>query len=235
MNNIGEGLTFYVVFLFSTTLHEAAHAWAAKLGGDLTAYHGGQVSLDPVPHIRREPFGMVILPLLTALTMGFPIGFASAPYDPAWAQKYPKRSAWMALAGPGANLLLVLLSGIAIKVGGMAGLFEPPNSITFGHIVGTVGNSGALTAVAFFLGTMFSMNLLLAAFNLLPFPPMDGSAAIPLFVGEKNGRVWQNLIWRTPALNFVGYFIAWQVFGYIFSPLFNGSLAVLYPGVSYGA
>ena len=234
MNNIGEGLTFYVVFLFSTTLHEAAHAWAAKLGGDLTAYHGGQVSLDPLPHIRREPFGMVILPLLTALTMGFPIGFASAPYDPAWAQKYPRRSAWMALAGPGANLLLMLLAGLAIRLGDFSGIFSPPNQITFGHIVGTEG-SPALSAVAFFLGTMFSMNLLLAAFNLLPFPPMDGSAAIPLLVGEEKGRVWQNLIWRTPALNFVGYFLAWQVFGYIFQPLFNGSLAMLYPGVSYGA
>lgn len=234
MNKIGEGLTFYVVFLFSTTLHEAAHAWAAKLGGDLTAYHGGQVSLDPLPHIRREPFGMVILPLLTALTMGFPIGFASAPYDPAWAQKYPKRSAWMALAGPGANLLLVLLSGLAIRIGDFTGIFYPPNSIGFGHIVGSNGGP-ALSAVAFFLGTMFSMNLLLAAFNLLPFPPMDGSAAIPLIVGEEKGRVWQNLIWRTPALNFVGYFLAWQVFGYIFSPLFNGSLALLYPGVTYGA
>lgn len=233
MNNIGEGLTFYVVFLFSTTLHEAAHAWAAKLGGDLTAYHGGQVSLDPLPHIRREPFGMVILPLLTALTMGFPIGFASAPYDPEWAQRYPKRSAWMALAGPGANLLLVLLAGIAIRAGDFAGIFNAPNSISFGHIVGSDG-SPVMTAIAFFLGTMFSMNLLLAAFNLLPFPPMDGSAAIPLLVGEEKGRVWQNLIWRTPALNFVGYFLAWQVFGYIFSPLFNGSLALLYPGVTYG-
>ena len=233
MNNIGEGLTFYVVFLFSTTLHEAAHAWAAKLGGDLTAYHGGQVSLDPLPHIRREPFGMVVLPLLTALTMGFPIGFASAPYDPSWAQKYPKRSAWMALAGPGANLLLVLLSGLAIRIGDFSGVFYPPNTIGFGHIVGSEG--GVMSAVAFFLGTMFSMNLLLAAFNLLPFPPMDGSAAIPLLVGEEKGRVWQNLIWRTPALNFVGYFLAWQVFGYIFSPLFNGSLALLYPGVTYGA
>jgi hypothetical protein len=58
------GLIYYVVFLFSTTVHEAAHAWAAKLGGDLTAYHGGQVSLDPRPHIQREPFGMVILPLI---------------------------------------------------------------------------------------------------------------------------------------------------------------------------
>jgi len=235
MNKIGEGLTFYVVFLFSTTLHEAAHAWAAKLGGDLTAYHGGQVTLDPIPHIRREPFGMVLLPLLTALSIGFPIGFASAPYDPQWAQRYPRRSAWMALAGPAANLILMLIAGIAIRVGDMVGVFGPPNTISFGHIVGTPGvDGGAWTAIAFFLGTMFSMNLLLAAFNLLPFPPMDGSAAIPLLVGDERGRVWQNLIWRTPALNFVGYFLAWQVFGYIFSPLFNGSLAILYPGVTYG-
>lgn len=234
MDNIGEGLTFYVVFLLSTTLHEAAHAWAAKLGGDLTAYHGGQVSLDPWPHIRREPFGMVVLPLLTALSMGFPIGFASAPYDPAWAQRYPKRSAWMALAGPGANLLLMLIAGIAIKAGDFTGLFGAPNRISFGHIVGTSGGP-AWSAVAFFLGTLFSMNLLLAAFNLLPFPPMDGSAAIPLLVGEEKGRVWQNIIWRTPALNLVGYFLAWQLFGYIFSPLFYGSLALLYPGVTYGS
>ena len=46
MDNLGEGLIYYVVFLFSTTVHEAAHAWQAKRGGDLTAYHGGQVSLD---------------------------------------------------------------------------------------------------------------------------------------------------------------------------------------------
>jgi Zn-dependent protease len=234
MNNIGEGLTFYVVFLFSTTLHEAAHAWAAKLGGDLTAYHGGQVSLDPTPHIRREPFGMVVLPLLTALTMGFPIGFASAPYDPAWAQRHPKRSAWMALAGPAANLLLVLIAGLAIRLGDFTGVFNPPSTIRFGHIVGTDGTP-VMVAIAFFFGTLFSMNLLLAAFNLLPFPPMDGSAAIPLLVGEEKGRVWQNLIWRTPALNFVGYFLAWQVFGYIFQPLFSGSLSLLYPGVRYGS
>ena len=59
------GFAWYVVLLLSTTCHEAAHALAAKLGGDLTAFHGGQVSLDPVPHIRREPFGMVVFPILS--------------------------------------------------------------------------------------------------------------------------------------------------------------------------
>ena len=61
------GLLQYVVFLLSTTFHEASHAFAAKLGGDLTAFHGGQVTLNPLPHIRREPFGMVVFPLLGLL------------------------------------------------------------------------------------------------------------------------------------------------------------------------
>src|SRR5450759_2238487 len=70
------GVVWYVVFLLSTTCHEAAHAWAAMLGGDLTACHGGQVSLDPIPHIRREPFGMVIFPLLTYATSHWMMGWA---------------------------------------------------------------------------------------------------------------------------------------------------------------
>ena len=77
MPNLADGLAYYVVFLFSTTVHEASHAWAAKLGGDLTAYHGGQVSLDPRPHIRRAPFGMVVLPIISVLLSGWPFGFAS--------------------------------------------------------------------------------------------------------------------------------------------------------------
>ena len=70
MPDLTNALVYYVVFLLSTTLHKAAHAWAAARGGDLTAYHGGQVSLDPIPHIRREPFGMLILPLVSALATG---------------------------------------------------------------------------------------------------------------------------------------------------------------------
>ena len=54
------GLVQYVVFLLSTTCHEAAHALAAKMGGDMTAFEGGQVTLNPLPHVRREPFGMVV-------------------------------------------------------------------------------------------------------------------------------------------------------------------------------
>ena len=79
MPDLGSALVYYVVFLFSTTLHEAAHAWVALRGGDPTAYAGGQVSLDPRPHIRREPMGLVVLPLVFVILSGWPLGFASAP------------------------------------------------------------------------------------------------------------------------------------------------------------
>src|SRR5205085_8307741 len=96
--------------------------------GDRTAYHGGQVTLDPIPHIRREPFGMVVLPLLSVLLAGWPIGFASAPFDPAWAMRHPRRAAWMALAGPVGNFILVLVAAILLRAGLAAGLFQPPDA-----------------------------------------------------------------------------------------------------------
>ena len=72
---IALGLLWYVVFLLSTTCHEAAHALVAKWGGDMTASQGGQVSLNPIPHIRREPFGMVVIfPLLSYAVGGWMMG-----------------------------------------------------------------------------------------------------------------------------------------------------------------
>src|ERR1700688_1522219 len=94
------GFIWYVAFLFSTTCHEAAHALVAKRGGDETASEGGQVSLNPIPHIRREPFGMVLIPLLSYFINQSMIGWASAPFDPAWERRYPRRAGWMALGGP---------------------------------------------------------------------------------------------------------------------------------------
>jgi Zn-dependent protease len=102
------GFISYVVFLFSTTCHEAAHAFVAKLGGDTTAALGGQVTLNPIPHIRRSPFGMVVIPLLSFFFSGGMIGWASAPYDPLWERRHPRRAAWMALGGPAANFSLML-------------------------------------------------------------------------------------------------------------------------------
>src|SRR5260370_42564031 len=105
---IALGLIWYVAFLFSTTCHEAAHALAAKIGGDDTAFVGGQVSLNPVPHIQREPWGMVVIPILSLIVNGSLIGWASAPYNPEWERRHPHRAAWIALACPTTNYTLLL-------------------------------------------------------------------------------------------------------------------------------
>ena len=227
------GLVFYAVFLIATTLHEAAHAWAALRGGDPTAYHGGQVSLDPIPHIRREPFGMVVLPILSVLLIGWPFGFASAPYSIAWAREHPRRAAWMALAGPAANVLLVIVAVIGIRAGMAAGAFYAPESVTFASVV-AARDPGLMASLATLLSVLFSLNILLAVFNLLPFPPLDGSAVIPLFLDAEKTRRYQDLIWGNPALGWIGIIVAWQLFGYVFDPVWLGTINLMYPGVTYG-
>lgn len=231
-SDLVSGLVYYFVFLYSVTLHEAAHAWAAKLGGDLTAYHGGQVSLDPRPHIRREPFGMVVLPVISVLLSGWPIGFASAPYDPQWAMRYPKRAAWMALAGPGGNLVLVILSALLIRLGAMAGVFSAPDSVTFDRLATGI-DSGLWPGLAFFLSVSFSLNLVLLALNLIPLPPLDGSAAVPLFLNDSTTTRYQDFLMRNRGLGWIGIVVAWQVFDYVFEPVFLVAVNLLYPGLRY--
>ncbi len=85
-------LTWFIAFVISSTFHEAAHGLLAKLGGDLTAYHMGQVTLNPIPHIQREPWGMVLLPVISLLASNGQscIGYASTAVDPFWAYRNPR-------------------------------------------------------------------------------------------------------------------------------------------------
>lgn len=174
------GFIWYVAFLFSTTCHEAAHAFVAKRGGDETAFKGGQVSLNPIPHIRREPFGMVLIPLLSYFINQSMIGWASAPFDPAWERRYPRRAGWMALAGPAANFTLMILAVIGLRVGMSTGLLGRDPA---------TGRPGITFVV---LIVFFSLNLLLGTFNLLPVPPLDGSTGIMIFMSESTAQRYLN-------------------------------------------
>jgi Zn-dependent protease len=235
MSPLLEGFLFYFVFLFSTTLHEAAHAWAALRGGDATAYDGGQLTLNPLPHIRREPIGMVVLPIASVLLSGWPLGFASAPYNRKWAAEHPKRAGWMALAGPGGNLLLVLLAAFVIRAGTWGGVFEAPVSIRFADVVGvTAGAAAWWHPVGYLLGAVFVLNLLLGAFNLLPFPPLDGSGALVLLMPRAIIARYQGFLWTYPQFSWLGIVIAWRVFGGVFSLVHTIAINLLYPGVTYG-
>lgn len=223
-----------VIFLFSTTCHEAAHALAARLGGDSTAHDGGQVTLDPTPHIKRHPLGMLIFPILTFLLNGggWMIGWASAPYDPAWANRYPRRAAWMAAAGPLANLALVLIAGGIIMGGVAAGWFEAPTRPRTEHLVDLAGGGGEGHLGILVLSVVFTLNLLLFTFNLLPVPPLDGSAVVGLFLPGDMFRKFRELF-DQPGIAIIGLIVAWQAFGEVWGPIFLGALGILFPEVTY--
>ncbi|HVW08871.1 MAG TPA: site-2 protease family protein [Bryobacteraceae bacterium] len=221
------GFLEYVVFLFSTTCHEASHALAAKWGGDQTAFESGQVSLNPLPHIRREFFGMVLLPMIGILTGTGLIGYASAPYDPAWAIRNPKRSGLMSLAGPGSNFALAILAAIIMRIGLEAGFFLP-GAISTDAIVATQSD-GLAAGIATVLSVLFSLNILLGCFNLLPIPPLDGFGALTVFTGSEGALTLMKL--RVSLRGFgmlAGILIASTLLGYVYDPLLEHGVRLIY-------
>jgi Zn-dependent protease len=183
MQSLADGLLWYFAFILSVVVHEASHALAAFKLGDRTAYEGGQVTIDPIPHIKREPLGTVLVPVLSYFSGGWMFGWASAPYDRDWARRHPDRSALMSLAGPLSNLLLVIVCCLLIRLGMALDIFYAPDTVNFSHITAAV-NHGITDGIASLLSIMFSLNLILFCFNLLPLPPLDGSGIVPLFLSR---------------------------------------------------
>jgi Zn-dependent protease len=225
-----DGLIWYFVFVYTTVLHEAGHAWAALRLGDDTAYQGGQVSLDPTPHIKREPIGMVVFPILSWIANGgrWMMGWASAPFDPVWARRYPRRAAWMAMAGPGADLVLLVVTAVLIHVGIASGVFAVPTSAGISHIVDVTGDGKIWEFFAKLLSITFSLQVILIPFNLLPLPPLDGSALPLLFLSDAACEKYQDLL-ANPTLRLFGLIIAWQAYGHLFPLIFRSALHLLYP------
>jgi Zn-dependent protease len=144
-----------VVLVVSVILHEVAHGYMANYLGDPTARLAGRLTLNPLPHV--DPIGSIVLPALLAIT-GSPllIGYAKpVPYNP-----YNLRGKFgetlVAASGPGTNLLIALLFALAIR---------------FGAVSMTMPLLGAFTIIVY-------VNLVLALFNLIPIPPLDGSKVL---------------------------------------------------------
>ncbi|HWE05994.1 MAG TPA: site-2 protease family protein [Rhizomicrobium sp.] len=144
-----------IPIIVAITLHEAAHGYAARHFGDDTAARAGRISLNPLRHI--DLFGTILLPGLLLLShAGFVFGYAKPVPVNFAALRNPKRDmVWVAAAGPGMNVLLALLSGLALFT-----------MLQF-------GGTAHKMALEFFW-TSVEINLVLAVFNLLPVPPLDG-------------------------------------------------------------
>ncbi|MFQ5718041.1 MAG: site-2 protease family protein [Acidobacteriota bacterium] len=227
---------WFLVFLFSLTAHEAAHAAAAYLGGDDTAYRGGQVSLNPVPHIMREPFGTILVPVFTFFTAGWMMGWASTPYDPEWGRRCPRRQAVMSLAGPAANLLIALVAFGILRLLLAQGLFQAPDHIDLGKGLGHLvepasGNaSGPLAFAGTLLSVALNLNVLLGLFNLLPIPPLDGAGVVEGLFPDTAGRALM-MLRANPMLSLLSLLAAWKLFGWLATPALGGVLELVHPAI----
>jgi len=156
-----------LVLLVGFPVHEAAHAWAAYLQGDATAKMFGRLTLNPLVHLDRT--GSILL-LISALA-GWVIGWAKpTPYNAANLRNRRNGEVFVALAGPAANMVVAALAAVVFRV-----------------IVAL--QIGLPVAVGIILVTFIQYQVLLAIFNLLPIPPLDGSALLLRFLSPR--RAWE--------------------------------------------
>jgi len=147
--------------LFAITVHETAHGWMALRLGDPTAKMLGRLSLNPIRHI--DPLGTILIPGVMLMLGGFLFGWAK-PVPITWENlRQPKRDmAWVALAGPFANLVMALLWALLVRLG-----------FALGHVNDALAMYLMYTGVA---GVF--INMILMVLNLLPLPPLDGSRVV---------------------------------------------------------
>lgn len=175
MNIDLQTVIFIAVVIPSIILHEVSHGWVARTFGDHTAERAGRLTLNPIAHI--DPFGTVILPVMLALFGGPPFGYAKpVPVNPGNMRKPRDHGMLTSLAGPAVNIVLAVGAALIINGLGVERVFAPDASLWVDALV------------AFGI-----VNVVLAAFNLLPVPPLDGSAVIERFLPVRALPGWHKL------------------------------------------
>jgi len=161
------------IILMSIIIHEVSHGYAAYLLGDDTAYRAGRLNFNPLKHIDR--FGTIILPILLLIITrgGLAFGYAKpVPINPYNFRNYKKDTALTAAAGPASNFVIAIVLSLLLRL-----------------IMKNIDSYTPLSQISTFfmrlLYTSIMINLLLGLFNLIPFPPLDGSKVLGAFLSDE--------------------------------------------------
>jgi Zn-dependent protease len=179
--------------LFAITVHEASHGWAANKLGDPTALSLGRVTLNPIAHI--DPIGTIIFPLILILMGAPPFGWAKpVPVNPLNLRNPRRDNLWISAAGPASNLTVAAISLIVIII---LKLINP--NVGYFLRVSLFGTSGLpkgfypLEGLALILYFIVYINCLLAVFNLIPIPPLDGSGILMGFLSDEAAQRYDRI------------------------------------------
>lgn len=180
MHTIVQNIAIMAIpVIFAITLHEAAHGWVADKFGDPTAKLHGRLTLNPLAHI--DPFGTIILPLISYILAGFVIG-AAKPVPVSFQNlRNPRRDMiWVAAAGPAVNLAMALGCGILLQ----ALILFSSESLYSSNIFSFV-----LLPILLMLKEGIKWNVVLAIFNLIPVPPLDGSRILSGLLSYRQAEI----------------------------------------------
>lgn len=197
--SLAQTLAIWAVpVLLGITVHEFAHGWVAYRFGDSTAAEAGRLTLNPLPHV--DWLGTLVLPLAMVASLGVAMGWAKpVPVDASRLRRPREDMAWVAVAGPASNaLMLIAWAGIARL--GLALDSE------FGIILFAMGQAGII------------INSVLMLLNLLPIPPLDGSVVLARWLPPELARKWLEF-GRYGLILVLGLFLVGSMYGFIGKPL----------------
>ena len=201
---IVEILYQMIAFLFAISVHESAHAWTASRCGDPTARMLGRVSLNPIRHI--DLFGSIILPLVAAYSFRGLVGWAKpTPVDPRNFRHPVMDDILTSVAGPVSNFMIA--AGALLLLGGISLSSVSGHTLITGLVAGGDGaaSDSVWAPVAMLLFELMFINVVLAVFNLIPVPPLDGSHVLRHFLPGPVRMVYDRIgIFALLALVYLG-------------------------------
>jgi Zn-dependent protease len=213
-------LLWFIVFLFSLSVHESAHALVSDRFGDDLGRSLGRISLNPIVHM--DPIGTVLFPLMSAFT-GIPLfGWAKpVPVNPlAWREK-DKANFWTSAAGPLSNFALALIAFVVLKI-----LLWTHVVVPTGAFFMVVAGAGVMDPISKLLSLLLTVNLALGIFNLIPVPPLDGGGMLESVLPYEAQRSFEQI--KPYGFMLLFALMLLGAFSFIFYPVMLFVLKLLY-------